>query len=114
MQFEIIREELKRLYELPEGAGIFFSPSGTDTEYITLMIGKILNPGKKITNVLTCNDEVGSGCKNAAYGRFFMNLEPHPGYHEHLGPNKKGKPLLELGDDVDCIDVKARQPDGEV
>lgn len=110
----MIRQELHQLYELPKGAGIFFSPSGTDSEYIALMIGKILNPGKKITNILTCNDEVGSGSKNGASGKFFMNLEPHPGYHDHLGPNKKGKPLLELGDDVECIDVKARQPNGDV
>lgn len=97
---------MHELYELPEGAGIFFSPSGTDSEYIALMIGKLLNPGRAITNIVTCNDEVGSGSKNGANGKFFMTLEPHPGYHENI---EKGNDLLELGDDVKAIDVKARE-----
>jgi hypothetical protein len=32
------RETLKEIYSLPEGTGIFLMPSGSDAEYIPLLI----------------------------------------------------------------------------
>jgi len=32
------REKIKDLYSLPEGTGVFLMPSGSDAEYIPLLI----------------------------------------------------------------------------
>jgi hypothetical protein len=34
------------MYELQEGTGVFLMPSGSDAEYIPLLIAKTLNEGK--------------------------------------------------------------------
>ena len=36
--FEESRDRLKKAYNLPEGTGIFLMPSGSDAEYIPLLI----------------------------------------------------------------------------
>lgn len=41
-----IREELMRLYELPEGTGIVLTPSGTDAQFVPILVAKCLNAGK--------------------------------------------------------------------
>ena len=37
------RERIIDLYSLPEGTGVFLMPSGSDAEYIPLLIAQILN-----------------------------------------------------------------------
>ena len=51
-------------------------PSGSDAEYIPLLIAKLRNHGKQILNIVTCNEEVGSGTLDAAGGKFFSPIEP--------------------------------------
>lgn len=75
-----IRDKLKEAYSLPEGTGVFLMPSGSDAEYIPLLIAQILNQGKPICNIVTCNEEVGAGTLGAAGGKFFSPIEPIPGY----------------------------------
>jgi hypothetical protein len=108
--FEQTRADLTRLCGLPEGTGVFLTPSGSDAEYIPLLIVKALNPGKKIANIVTCNEEVGSGTLNAAGGKFFSPVEPIPGYTDC--PKKDGDPLIELAEDVETIAIPARSQDG--
>ena len=79
-----VRTKLAKIYNLPKGTGIFLTPSGSDAEYIPLLIAKLFNKGKDVLNIVTCNEEVGSGTLNAAGGRFFSALEPIPGYNSHL------------------------------
>lgn len=74
------RDRLAEAYDLPAGTGIFLMPSGSDAEYIPLLIAKIFNEGKDIVSVVTCNEEVGSGTFDAAGGRFFSAVEPIPGF----------------------------------
>lgn len=64
---------------MPEGTGVFLTPSGSDAEYIPLLIAKILNPVKEIVNIVTCNEEVGSGTAHASKGQLFSSMEPNEG-----------------------------------
>lgn len=66
-------------------------PSGSDAEYIPLLIAKTLNEGKQIVSVVSCDEEVGSGTLDAAGGRLFSSVEPIPGYTEGT---------LKVGDNV--------------
>jgi hypothetical protein len=45
---EGVRSRLKSLYKLPAGSEIFLCPSGSDAEYIPLLIAKTLNKGRKV------------------------------------------------------------------
>ena len=74
------REKIKEVYSLPEGTGVFLMPSGSDAEYIPLLIAQILNKDKDVCNIVTCNEEIGAGTLGAAGGRFFSPIEPIPGY----------------------------------
>lgn len=74
------RKRLAKLYNLPAGTGIFLTPSGSDAEYIPLLIAQLLNQDKNIVNIVTCNEEVGSGTLDAAGGKFFSAVEPITGY----------------------------------
>ena len=88
-------------------------PSGSDAEYIPLLIAQELNKGKKVTNIVTCNEEVGSGTVAASGGRFFSDVEPIPGFT--TGSVKNGDPLEGLADMVDSvIGINARDDDGAV
>lgn len=103
------------VYKLSKGTGVFLSPSGSDAEYIPLLIAKLLNPGKSVTNIVTCNEEVGSGTLAAAGGKFFSPLEPIPGFHTHIeGGPKMNDPVHELADNVETIAINAREPSGDV
>jgi hypothetical protein len=106
------REKLKEIYSMPEGTGVFLMPSGSDAEYIPLLIAQVLNKGNKIVNIVTCNEEVGSGTLNAAGGKFFSSVEPIPGY---TGGNvANGDTVQGLGEGVTTIPINARKVSGEV
>lgn len=106
------REKLMEMYSLPEGTGIFLMPSGSDAEYIPLLIAQILNQGKEVCNIITCNEEVGSGTLDAAGGKFFSPIEPIPGYT--AGDAQMGDPVEGLAEGVNTIAINARQESGEV
>ena len=95
---EETRSKLKDLYQLPEGTGVFLMPSGSDAEYIPLLITKMLNEGQDVVNVVTCNEEVGSGTLDAAGGKFFSDLEPITGFTS--GNVKMSDPLEGMADGV--------------
>ena len=52
---------------------VFFGPSGSDLVYYPLMFQKMLNPGKRIVNIVSCPEELGSGSKYASETRFYAN-----------------------------------------
>ena len=85
-------------------------PSGSDAEYIPLFITKILNEDKEIVNIVTCNEEVGSGTLDAAGGKYFSSLEPIPGFCSE--PVDMSDPLEGLADGVKTIAINAREPSG--
>lgn len=110
------RQRLINIYGLDEGTGVFVMPSGSDAEYIPLVIAKHLNGmDAKITNIVTCNEEVGSGTLDASGGLFFSPIEPIPGYTAHMqGGADMHDPLLELAENVKTVAIDARLPNGEV
>jgi len=85
------RKRLIEAYNLSKETGVFLMPSGSDAEYIPLLITKVFNPGKKIVNIVSCNEEVGSGTLDAAGGKLFSPVEPITGYIE--GASKTGDPV---------------------
>jgi len=91
---------------------VFLLPSGSDAEYIPLLITKILNKGKNIVNIVSCNEEVGSGTLDAAGGKLFSAVQPIAGYIE--GPAKAGDGVKGLNDGVRTVAINARMPNGEV
>lgn len=69
----------------------------------------------KITNIVTCNEEVGSGTLDASGGLFFSPVEPIPGYTSHMeGGADMHDPLLGLADNVKTVAINARHPEGDV
>ena len=53
---------------------VYFAPSGSDLVYYPLMFQFMLNPGKKVINVVSCPEELGSGSKLASETRFYANF----------------------------------------
>ena len=74
--------------------------TGSDAEYIPVLIAKLLYPGRALTNIVTCNGEVGSGTLDGAGGRFFSGVVPIDGFTE--GDVKAGDDVPGLADQV-CI-----------
>ena len=50
---------------------VFFGPSGTDVVYFPLLFSRERFPEKKILNIITCIEELGSGTVNAGQGKYF-------------------------------------------
>jgi len=106
------RKRIIEAYNYKEGTGVFLLPSGSDAEYIPLLITKLLNKNKKIVNIVSCNEEVGSGTLDAAGGKLFSPVQPITGYIE--GPSKSGDGVKGLNEDVKTIAINARMPNGDV
>lgn len=110
-----VRERIASLYQLKDGTGVFLTPSGSDAEYVPLLLAQHFNPGKAITNIVTCNEEVGSGTLDAAGGRFFSTLEPIPGYTAHMKGGVQMSDIVKgLGETTKTIAIGARKVSGEV
>lgn len=73
--FQIVRNQLRHLLELPEDVAIALPPSGTDVEMLVLALAasKTEHP---IVNVVVGPAEVGSGTSDASAGRYFDSLTP--------------------------------------
>ena len=91
-------------------------PSGSDAEYIPLVISKVLNGADRpIVNIVTCNEEVGSGTLDASGGRFFSPIEPIPGYTSHMeGGAGMSDPVQGLAEGIETFAIPARHPNGDV
>lgn len=112
-----IREQLRKAYKLSDNTGVFLTPSGSDAEYIPLLIAKILNPGKKVLNIVTCHEEVGSGTLDASKGQYFSTMEPIDGglmWSNNIQMISMSDKIDDLADDVQVIPIYAREPNGEV
>ena len=42
---------------------LYFAPSGTDLVYFPLIFAKLLTPERRVNNLITCIEELGSGTK---------------------------------------------------
>ena len=52
---------------------VFFAPSGSDLVYYPIIFQMMLNPDKKVMNIVSCPEELGSGSKYASETRFYAN-----------------------------------------
>ena len=67
---------------------VFWGPSGSDLMYLPLLFQRLLGPDRRIRNVVSCPEELGSGSLIAADGRYFSartQSGPTPGVGEPLG-----------------------------
>ena len=82
------------------------------------MFAKILHPGRKVKNVVTCYGEVGSGTLDGAGGRYFSSILPvNQNDEDSLSPVDDvmpHDPLPGLGENVEAIGIKARDENCQV
>ena len=69
---QLIRNQIRKYWGLNDDVDIFFSPSGTDTEYILPYI--ISDSEVKIRNIVVLPEEIGSGGVNAAKGLYHNEI----------------------------------------
>ncbi len=69
------RNKLLKFYapHTTQQAQLFFAPSGSDLCYFPLLFSALLKPEKKILNVVTCPEELGSGSILAHQAKFYCS-----------------------------------------
>jgi asparagine synthase (glutamine-hydrolysing) len=90
----------------PAGTEIILCPSGSDAEYLPVVIAKALHPHRPIVNVVTQLKEVGAGTSAAAGGLYFSTHAPL------LGRVPDGVERLAGFDNVSTICIPARKKNG--
>ncbi|MFM8565931.1 MAG: hypothetical protein ACKOBQ_07280 [Bacteroidota bacterium] len=73
-----MRTQTKRMQQLFGGGRndefhVYYGPSGSDMMYWPLLMQSMLNPGQRITNIVSCPEELGSGSILAAEGKYYAN-----------------------------------------
>lgn len=101
---ELLKNNLKKIFELKEECQIIFSPSGTDSSLEIAGITQVICD-KDITHVLIASDETGSGVPSALRGCHFENTTAL-NY-----PVKKGD-RIEGFRDIDLIEIPFRDENG--
>jgi hypothetical protein len=67
-------QRLKALlnFEGEDRFDVFFAPSGSDLCYYPLLFSQMIHPNKKIVNLVTCPEELGSGSTLALNGQYYF------------------------------------------
>ena len=86
---------------------VFFAPSGSDLCYYPLLFSQMIHPGKKIVNLVTCPEELGSGSALALNARYYCTSNQTGHSFE------KGSPLSESLD-IQRVDFPARGHSGKI
>lgn len=108
----LVEDQAARLRRLVQSESnqpvdIFFAPSGTDLTYLPMMFRMMLRPGVPIIHVVSCPEELGSGSRPAAEGRF------HGGLNQFGDPIEKGE-LVCRDTEPTVVPLAARSPNGEI
>lgn len=88
------------------GISIFFAPSGTDLMYYSLMFSEIIWPERPILNLITCLEELGSGTKMAAQGKYYSEFNQF-GERVPIGEKLIHAP-------IESVFFNARSPKGKI
>lgn len=72
---EGVRDDLKKLFELPEGTGIFFTSSEQDAHFIPILIAKDLGQ-QRVLNIIAQEEITHKDTISAAYGEHFSSTLP--------------------------------------
>ncbi len=85
---EDLRTRIRKAYSIAVDHDIIFSPSGTDLEYVAILV--CANRAENgVHNILLGADEVGSGCIHSAHGAYFAG-ETALGFSSKAGEPVKG------------------------
>ena len=97
------RERLKALFELPDGARVILTPSGTDVIYLVSSIA--LRNAEQVHHLVVGASELGGGTMLAARGRSISDVAP-------FAPTTVGAPLPGLAECCTAEPVYLRKADG--
>jgi len=98
VECDLIRSRIFEVLQIPEdGPEVILFPSGSDAEFLPLMIGisrtiaksSASNTNPKVFNYVVAAGEVGSGTPNAATGKHFSALSPK-GIEQKMNDTLKG------------------------
>jgi hypothetical protein len=86
---------------------VFYAPSGSDLCYYPLLFSRLIHPDRKIFNVITCPEELGSGSNMAYAGRYYFSR------------NQMGQPVEQgalIGEqlEIEHSSFPARSEDGKI
>ncbi|MEE2644750.1 MAG: hypothetical protein VYD19_07435 [Myxococcota bacterium] len=104
-QSQRLRELVQSEYKDP--FDVFFAPSGSDLVYYPLMFQRLLNPDRRILNIVSCSQELGSGSLFASEGKFYGD------YNQFGEAIPKGQ-LIDPAREVDVHYLNARSESGAI
>eukprot|EP00533_Pseudo-nitzschia_delicatissima_P009427 CAMPEP_0116087484 /NCGR_PEP_ID=MMETSP0327-20121206/5388_1 /TAXON_ID=44447 /ORGANISM="Pseudo-nitzschia delicatissima, Strain B596" /LENGTH=1186 /DNA_ID=CAMNT_0003578555 /DNA_START=81 /DNA_END=3641 /DNA_ORIENTATION=- len=102
------RARIAKILELEEGTEVIIVPSGSDAEYLPLVIAKAIKGDVPISNGVTQLQEIGAGTAPASVGEYFSTHSPLK------GKLAEGTKYLSGFESFDGIAVPARERSGEV
>jgi len=109
--FENQKQRIADCLELPEGTEVVLCPSGSDAEYIPVVMARMLcgDENRPMLNVVTQLKEIGAGSSVASGGLYFSTHAPLTGRMEGDGTEK-----LAGFDNIEEISIPARERNGDV
>ena len=93
--------------EFKDPFDVYFGPSGSDLVYYPLMFQMMLNPGKRLLNIVSCPEELGSGSKFASETRFYAN------YNQFGDTIEKGT-FVDPSNTSEVVYLDARDEEGNI
>jgi len=93
--------------EFKDPFDVYFGPSGSDLVYYPLLFQMMLNPGKRLLNIVSCPEELGSGSKFASETRFYAN------YNQFGDTIEKGA-FVDPQNTSEVVYLDARDEDGNI
>ncbi len=110
VQVEELRNQIKSAFqssENPVDFEVFIAPSGTDLVYLPLLFKSIIDPNKRIVNVLTCPEELGSGTVLASQGKYYFSKN-------QFGETVPKNETIGLKSEIELIELPARDENGNI
>mmetsp|Transcript_37329 Transcript_37329/g.66998 ORF Transcript_37329/g.66998 Transcript_37329/m.66998 type:complete len:545 (+) Transcript_37329:87-1721(+) len=95
-----VRSRIMACYELPQDIDVVLTPSGSDAEYLPLLVALSRRPTGGTLNIVTAAGEVGSGTANACRGCHFSSVLPSG------AASKNGAPSAMPGAGTDFMQTK--------
>ncbi len=93
--------------EFDDPFDVFFAPSGSDLVYYPNIFQMMLNPGKRLLNIVSCPEELGSGSKFASETKFYAN------FNQFGEPTEKGA-LVDPDHVSEVVYLDARDDSGHI
>jgi hypothetical protein len=111
--FETVLAEHRRTiaelinYEGEDRFHVFYAPSGSDLCYYPLLFARLIHGQRKIFNVITCPEELGSGSNLASSGRYYFT-------HNQMGQPVTAEGLIGKEGEIESASFPARSADGKI